>query len=51
MSQELLAHEAGVDRSCMGGVDRGEHNLMHFSVGESRCGVQIAVECREGNCA
>jgi transcriptional regulator with XRE-family HTH domain len=27
MSQELLAHEAGVDRSYMGGVERGEHNL------------------------
>jgi len=27
MSQDLLAHEAGVDRSYMGGVERGEHSL------------------------
>jgi len=27
MSQEALAHEAGMDRSCMGGIERGEHNL------------------------
>lgn len=27
LSQESLAHEAGVDRSYMGGIERGEHNL------------------------
>lgn len=27
LSQELLAVDAGVDRSYMGGVERGEHNL------------------------
>ncbi len=27
LSQEGLAHEAGVDRSYMGGIERGEHNL------------------------
>jgi len=27
MSQEALAHEAGMDRSYMGGIERGEHNL------------------------
>jgi transcriptional regulator with XRE-family HTH domain len=26
LSQEGLAHEAGVDRSYMGGIERGEHN-------------------------
>ena len=26
ISQETLAHEAGVDRSYMGGIERGEHN-------------------------
>ena len=27
LSQELLAVDAGVDRSYMGGIERGEHNL------------------------
>lgn len=27
MSQERLAHEAGLDRSYVGRVERGEHNL------------------------
>lgn len=27
MSQEALAHEAGIDRSYMGGIERGEHNV------------------------
>jgi transcriptional regulator with XRE-family HTH domain len=27
LSQESLAYEAGVDRSYMGGIERGEHNL------------------------
>lgn len=27
LSQETLAHEAGIDRSYMGGVERGEHNI------------------------
>jgi transcriptional regulator with XRE-family HTH domain len=27
LSQESLAHEAGIDRSYMGGIERGEHNL------------------------
>jgi len=32
LSQESLAHEAGVDRSYMGGVERGEHNLTMISL-------------------
>lgn len=27
ISQESLAHAAGIDRSYMGGIERGEHNL------------------------
>ena len=27
LSQEALAVDADLDRSCMGGIERGEHNL------------------------
>ncbi len=27
LSQESLAHEIGMDRSYLGGIERGEHNL------------------------
>lgn len=27
MAQEVLAYEAGVDRSYLGGIERGEHNV------------------------
>ncbi len=32
ISQEQLANEAGIDRSYMGGVERGEHNLTIISL-------------------
>ena len=32
LSQELLAVDAGVDRSYMGGIERGEHNLTLMSL-------------------
>ena len=32
LSQEMLAVDAGIDRSYMGGVERGEHNLTVMSL-------------------
>lgn len=32
MSQERLAHESGLDRSYVGRVERGEHNLTFVSL-------------------
>jgi transcriptional regulator with XRE-family HTH domain len=32
MSQEGLAHEAGLDRSHVGRIERGEHNLTFVSL-------------------
>jgi DNA-binding XRE family transcriptional regulator len=43
LSQEALAHEAGVDRSYMGGIERGEHNMTIINLLRiSRC-LQITV--------
>lgn len=32
MSQEELAHSAGLDRSYVGGIERGEHNVALMSL-------------------
>ena len=32
LSQEVLAVDAGIDRSYMGGIERGEHNLTVMSL-------------------
>lgn len=32
MSQEGLAHEAGLDRSYVGRIERGEHNLTFIAL-------------------
>jgi transcriptional regulator with XRE-family HTH domain len=42
LSQELLAVDAGVDRSYMGGIERGEHNLTVMSL----LRIAKALECK-----
>ena len=42
LSQELLAVDAGVDRSYMGGIERGEHNLTVMSLVRIVC----ALNCK-----
>lgn len=32
VSQESLAHEANIDRSYLGGIERGEHNLSLINI-------------------
>lgn len=32
LSQEALADEAGIDRSYIGGIERGEHNLALINI-------------------
>jgi transcriptional regulator with XRE-family HTH domain len=42
LSQKLLAVDAGVDRSYMGGIERGEHNLTVMSL----LRIAKALECK-----
>ena len=42
LSQELLAVDAEVDRSYMGGIERGEHNLTVMSLLRIAC----ALDCK-----
>lgn len=42
LSQELLAAEAELDRSYMGGVERGEHNLTLMNL----CRISIALKMK-----
>lgn len=42
LSQELLAVDAGVDRSYMGGIERGEHNLTVMSL----LRIATALDCK-----
>ena len=38
ISQEVLAHDAGVDRSYMSGIERGQHNVAIINLVKiSRC--------------
>lgn len=32
LSQEVLAEKAGIDRSYLGGIERGEHNLALINI-------------------
>lgn len=45
LSQELLAVDAGVDRSYMGGIERGEHNLTVMSLVR----IASALNCKASN--
>ena len=45
LSQELLAVDAGVDRSYMGGIERGEHNLTVMSL----LRIASALDCKAAN--
>ena len=42
LSQELLAVDAGIDRSYMGGIERGEHNLTLMSP----LRIAVALDCK-----
>lgn len=45
LSQERLAVEAGIDRSYMGGIERGEHNLTVMSL--AKIAEHLEVRCSE----
>lgn len=45
LSQELLAVDAGVDRSYMGGIEHGEHNLTVMSL----LRIASALDCKAAN--
>ena len=43
LSQEALAQESGIDRSYMGGIERGEHNLTLISLHKICASLKISV--------
>ena len=45
LSQEGLAHDTGVDRSYMGGIERGEHNLTLINL--LRIADQLGIDASE----
>ena len=44
LSQESLAEKAGIDRSYLGGVERGEHNLALINILKIAKGLNISPE-------
>jgi transcriptional regulator with XRE-family HTH domain len=45
LSQEALAHAAGIDRSYLGGIERGEHNVALINL--HRIAVALKVKISE----
>ena len=43
VSQEQLANDAGIDRSYMGGIERGEHNFTIMSLAKIAKGLEMTV--------
>lgn len=43
LSQEALADEAGIDRSYMGGIERGEHNLALINITKVASALSLTV--------
>jgi transcriptional regulator with XRE-family HTH domain len=43
ISQETLADLAGIDRSYMGGVERGEHNIALINMGRISNALEVSV--------
>lgn len=43
LSQESLVQESGIDRSYMGGIERGEHNLTLISLNKICTPLKITV--------
>jgi len=43
MSQEALAHIAGLDRSYMGGIERGEHNVALVNIRKIASALGVSV--------
>lgn len=43
LSQEALADEAGIDRSYMGGIERGEHNLALININKIARALDLSV--------
>ncbi|MEK8128056.1 helix-turn-helix transcriptional regulator [Paenibacillus filicis] len=45
MSQELLAHKAGLDRTYVSGIERGERNISIINIEKIARALQVSVGC------